>query len=55
MEQKLSSSSCLSPCRFSQKIRDLGAIGDFPAKNSFRQLTAFAIRELAAESDLFGS
>ena len=43
----------MSPCRFGQKIRDLGFFGEIPVFNSFRQLTALENRELAAESDLF--
>ena len=53
MKQKLSSSSGLSPCRFGQKIRDLGFFGEIPAFNSFRQLTAPEICELIAEKACF--
>jgi len=53
VEQKLWSLPSLSPCHLSRKKPDLGAFGEIPAKDSFRQLTALEIRELAAESDLF--
>jgi hypothetical protein len=53
MKQKLSSSSGLSPCRFGQKIRDLGFFGEIPVFNSFRQLTALKNRELIAEKACF--
>ena len=49
VEPKLWGLPSLSPCHLSRKISDLGVFGEFPAKDSFRQLTALEIRELAAE------